>query len=162
MGQPVRARRVARYSRRQEILGSVVGSCAGASIGLVCLLNALFSWLGLAQPGAFLLAFTLVAIPVFTVMTGRTSNGAGWRKFCFAVGYAALACMFVSIGYYGAGTTIGLVGLSLATSWYHSLWFTGAYVFGEKLGGVRAAVGATVLEGALGFTAFVIVRLLQG
>jgi len=54
-----------------------------------------------------------------------------------------------------------LVGLSLATAWYHGVWFTGAYVWGEKLGGVRAAVGATLIEGALGFTAFVIARILQ-
>jgi hypothetical protein len=55
-----------------------------------------------------------------------------------------------------------LMALSAASACFHATWFTGAFVLGEKLGDVRSAVTATTVEGAAGFTAFVIFRMIHG
>ena len=79
----------------------------------------------------------------------------------FALSYALIASSLCGLAYWDAGGTIGLLALSAATGWYHATWFTAASVVGNRIGSARAAVIATTLEGAVGFTAFVVFRLLQ-
>jgi hypothetical protein len=54
------------------------------------------------------------------------------------------------------------MALSAASAYFHATWFTAAFVFGEQIGSLRSAVAATTVEGAVGFTVFVIFRMIHG
>jgi hypothetical protein len=79
----------------------------------------------------------------------------------FALSHALIACLLCGLAYKDAGGLFGLLALAASTGWYQATWFTAASIVGDRIGSARAAVIATTLEGAVGFTAFVVFRLLQ-
>lgn len=159
MAQPGRARRdsVSRPAWRHWT-GTLAGSAAGGGIGLVNVLGAI-TGRGASQPWSFILAFAIaggaaVALAVF-LATGEIE-----RAVPYTVSHLALASILFATAYETAGTPIGWLSLAAASGYFHSTWFTAAFMIGQSIGGIPAAVGAAVLEGSLGFSAFVILRLL--
>ena len=144
-----------------QIKGGVCGSLAGGGIGIVYGLTALFQSGGLDGRLAFPIAFALVGGTTFAV-TIWLKTGNRPRAAVFGTLHAIVAITLCLMSIQGAGTYFALLALAAATAWYHATWFTGAFVVGDKLGSTRAAVTATTIEGAIGFTVFVLFRMIHG
>ncbi len=165
MGQPPRARqRVNHYSFREEIGGTLLGAAAGSGIGLVYALDRLFrSWL--PQPFAFLLGFSLVGgtwigLSTYLRFSGGEQAKRRNRAVLTAIVHAILAAGLSLAVFWSAGTPAGPVFLAACCGFFQSTFFTAAFVIAQKIGGPRAAFGATTLEGAVGFALFVVARVL--
>src|SRR5262249_60143543 len=79
-------------------------------------------------------------------------------------GYAVFYAMVVSLMSYvvvHAAPIPALLALSALTGTYQATWFTAAWILGAQFS-TRAAVIATTLEGAVGFSAFIVFRMLHG
>lgn len=167
MGQPRRALgTLERYTKRQEVIGTVLGFLTGAGIPLVIGLEHLFHF-WLPQPFSFVLAFGLIGgtwIGGSTYLRFEPDQGAVTvRRLTIAilchVGFASAIILFA---YRNAGSLAGSIGLAASNGIFHSTFFTSAFVVAQRKGGVRAAFWATVFEGAGGFTGFLLFRLLHG
>jgi hypothetical protein len=161
MAQPANAGGAAVPGRWREIAGAAAGSLAGAGIGLVYALTAALGSLGMGGPAAFAIAFAAVGGTAFGaavwLKTGTVRKAAAFAALLAGVALALFGGAFAL-----AGGASGLVLLAAATGLYHATWFTAAFVVGQRIGSRRAAVAATTIEGAVGFTAFVLWRLLHG
>jgi hypothetical protein len=163
MMQPAKAAAVVPTSRRRLLLGTLAGAGMGAGIGLVRAISvALTDW-GCPQHLAFIVAFALAgsAVFAFTIRLRMPKLRKG-KPLVFALLYAAVAAALCGLAYQNAGGSFGLVALAASTGWYHATWFTAASVVGQRIGDARAAVLATTLEGAVGFTAFVVFQFMHG
>jgi len=162
MAQPTKAAGLPRRSRRRLILGAMAGSGMGAGIGLVRLTSAGLVHFGCPQHIAVIAAFMLLGSATFaSTIRLRMPQLQKFKLVLFALSYALIACMLCGLAYRNAGGGLGLTALAASTGWYHATWFTAASVVGDRIGSARAAVIATTIEGAVGFTAFVVFRLLQ-
>jgi len=162
MTQPAKADAAGRTSQRRLLLGSLAGAAMGAGIGMVRAVSTALAHWGWPRHMAFTAAFALVGSAVFAfTIRLRMPRVRKQRLIVFALAYAAVACALCGLAYRNAGGGFGLVALAASTGWYHATWFTAASVVGQRIGDARAAVIATTLEGAVGFTAFVVFRLLQ-
>ena len=159
MAQPGRAqRRSYRFSRVKVIAGSLIGALAGSGIGAIYGLSRALGR-GIGRPAAFIIAFSVVgALWMFASTAIRT--GSQRRGMVVAMLHSIIGASLVAIAFSYAGTPEGLVALAASTGFFHSTFFTTAFVVGERLGGYRAAFAASAIEGAVGFTAFVISRML--
>jgi hypothetical protein len=103
------------------------------------------------------MAFALVGGAGFGASIGlgraRDTSSALRYAMMFAVTVVAL-CYAVE----GTDGTAALIALSALTAVFQATWFTAAFVVGLQFSR-RAAVLATTLEGAVGFTIFIIVRM---
>lgn len=163
MMQPARAAAVGQTSRRRLLLGTLAGSAMGAGIGLVRGISVVLTHWGCPQHLAFIAAFAFTgsAVFAFTIRLRMPKMRKG-KQLLFALLYAAVAAMLCGWAYQNAGGSFGLVALAASTGWYHATWFTAASVVGQRIGDARAAVFATTLEGAVGFTAFVVFQFVHG
>ena len=163
MAQPAKAGGAPEPNWRRTALGAVAGACMGAGIGLVRLGSGLLIHFGCPQAIAVIAAFIAVGSATFAfTIRLRVPLVAGRRLVLFMSCYALVSTALCGLAYVNAGGRSGLLALAGATGWYHATWFTAASVVGQRIGSARAAVIATTLEGALGFTGFVVFRLLHG
>jgi hypothetical protein len=163
MMQPARAAAVGQTSRRRLLLGTLAGSAMGAGIGLVRGTSVVLTHWGCPQHLAFIAAFAFTGSVVFAfTIRLRMPKMRKGKQLLFALLYAAVAAMLCGWAYQNAGGSFGLVALAASTGWYHATWFTAASVVGQRIGDARAAVFATTLEGAVGFTAFVVFQFVHG
>jgi hypothetical protein len=156
MAQPGRARRrYDRFSQRKVIVGSLLGALAGGGIGAIFGLTRALG----AGVTSFVVAFSSVgALWMFGSTAIRTRN---WRRgVVVSILHTIVGALLVTTAFSAAGTTVGLMALAASTGFFHSTFFTAAFVVGERLGGYRAAFVAAALEGAVGFTAFVVSQML--
>jgi hypothetical protein len=160
MAQPQRAKRNVEYPGVwKEISGALLGAAAGSGIGLIFLCNGLLGSVT-AQPTSFVLAFAIVG--GFWMGLGAFVRTRDIRRAIVAAAcHVAVACILFETAFWSAGTSAGLLALAAATGYFHSTWFTTAFVLGQWRGGVRAAVAATTLEGSIGFASFIVTRILQ-
>jgi len=112
---------------------------------------------------AFMAAFAMIgsATFVFTIYL-RMPQVRREKLARFAVMHTVVSCTLCGLAYQNAGQGLGLLALAASNGLYHATWFTAASVVGNRIGSVRAAVIATTLEGALGFSAFLMFILLRG
>jgi hypothetical protein len=159
-GLPLGEQHAVRSHRRTWLRGTVYGVLVGAFIGLTFGLTQLLQRNGLTPPTAFTTAFAFTGSLAFggTVWM-RTGNRR--RTAVFATIYALVAVAVCTSASAHAGTLGGLVALAGASGLYHATWFTGAFVVAGRFGTDRAAVAAATIEGAIGFTAFVLWRVMQ-
>jgi hypothetical protein len=156
---PGQATGVEHATTPRTVLGGLVGSTTGIGIGLTLGSTYLLQHFGASQVSAFLMAFGLFGGCTFALMVGITQR----RK---AAGVALLTALFVLISstiIYSAARIDGIAGLvllAMGNAIFQALWFTAAHVVGSHFS-PRAAVIATTLEGAIGFTAFIAIRLLS-
>jgi hypothetical protein len=163
MAQPIRAGAAPAANRRRVVLGSLAGSCMGAGIGLVRLVSKMLAHFGCPQGIAVIAAFVAIGVAAFAFTIRLRMPAVPTPRLISLVScYALVAAALCGLAYVNAGGRSGLLALAGATGWYHATWFTGASVVGNRIGSARAAVIATTLEGAVGFTAFVVFRLLHG
>jgi hypothetical protein len=167
MGQPQRARqRVNHHTPAQELGGAALGTLTGAGIGLVYGLDRLFrAWM--PQPFGFLLSFLIIAatwigFSTYLRFDFLTKKQRRRRAIVTAIVHSVLAAGLVAGTFWSAGRPAGPVVLAATCGFFQSTFFTTAFVVGQKMGGARAALAATTLEGALGFAAFVIARVWHG
>jgi hypothetical protein len=163
MAQPIRAGGATEVSRRRSLLASIVGSSTGVGIGLVRLISTVLNYAGCPQHVAFIIAFALIgsATFAFTIQIRRPQLRNG-KAAMFALVHAGITCLLCGVAYETAGAAMGLIALSASTGWYQATWFTAASILGNRIASARGAVIATTLEGAVGFTAFILARLLHG
>jgi hypothetical protein len=162
MAQPTKAGPTQKTSRRRLVLGAMAGAGMGAGIGLVLLISKILSHLGCPQHIAFIAAFTLIGSATFaSTIQFRLPRLPKGKLMIFALSYALIASLLCGLAYRYAGGSFGLLALAASTGWYHATWFTAASIVGDRIGSDWAAVIATTLEGAVGFTVFVVLRLLQ-
>jgi hypothetical protein len=163
MAQPERAgaHTVANPSLTAQMKGTVCGSLVGGCIGIVYGLTALFESGGLDRRLAFPIAFALVGGITFAA-TIRLKGGGPARAAIFGALHAMVTVALCVVSIRSAGAYPSLLALSAATAWYHATWFTGAFVIGGWIGSTRAAVTAATIEGAIGFSIFVVFRMLYG
>jgi hypothetical protein len=155
-----------RWFRNQRTLaGIVVGILAGSCIGLVYGLTQLFSLaaerFGAPPAGSFMVAFALMGGAVFGTTTWVRTDSSP-KAWTFGVLHASVAlglCLLLLRLPEGIRM---LISLSAASAYFHATWFTAAFIFAARFASVRSAVVATTIEGAVGFTAFVIFRMLHG
>jgi hypothetical protein len=163
MAQPVKAGAAPAAKGRRVVLGALAGSCMGAGIGLVRLLSKILAHFGCPQGLAVIAAFIAIGTATFAFTIRLRMPGVAARRLVSLVScHALVAAAVCGLAYANAGEWSGLLALAGATGWYHATWFTGASVVGNRIGSARAAVIATTLEGAVGFTGFVVFRLLHG
>jgi hypothetical protein len=161
MGQPYRASEDGPHRGvREEIGGALVGATAGVGIAFVYLANRALS-LVISQPYTLMAAFLIVG-GLWIGLSTYLSVGGVLRSAISGGSHGIVGSIILGVAFWKAGTPAGLVALAAATGYFHSTWFTSAFIFGEWKGGVRAAVAAAVLEGAVGFTGFVVSRIVQG
>jgi hypothetical protein len=161
MGQPQRAMATGgRLSRRKEVSGALLGAAAGGGIGLVYLFSRIFA-LMTDQPTAFILAFALIG-GLFMGASTFLRVGGIQRPIVAGASHVLVATALFEIAFWTAGHPAGLFALAAASGYFHSTWFTTAFILGQWQGGPRAAFAATTGEGAIGFAAFVVARILQG
>lgn len=164
MAQPQRAseERLRRITWK-EIRGAAIGASSGAGIGLVYGLDRLFQvWT--AQPTALILAFLLIAgvwigVSAYVRFESRTNMGKIKRAISTGTTHAAVVGGLIAIAFWTAGTPSGQIFLSASNGAFQSTFFTAAFVIGQRHSGSRAAFAAVLLEGALGFTVFVVLRI---
>lgn len=164
MAQPQRASE--ERSRRitwDELRGAAIGASSGAGIGLVYGLNRLMHvWF--AQPTALIVAFSLVSgvwmgISTFLRFEPKTGSGIAKRAVSTGITHAVAAGGLIAVTFWTAGTPIGRILLATSNGFFQSTFFTTAFVIGLRHSGPRAAFGAVLLEGALGFTVFLVLRI---
>jgi hypothetical protein len=166
MAQPQRARGTGTpFTTKSEIGGAIVGAMTGAGIGLIFGLNQLLQ-IWIAQPVSFLLAFVLVGglslgCSTYLRFASIPSTARLKRAAITGLSHAVIAGAVFALAFWRAGTTSGLVLLAASCGLFHSTFFTTAFVVGQRRGGTRAAFAAAALEGALGFTGFVLYQILH-
>lgn len=166
-----------------DFLGGAVGALVGASMGIIFGLNVLLNSFGLSSVTAFTLAYGVVGSTVFstTIWLAKKSarrntadeygvagdaHGEGFRDSGLGgvALYAVLYFIVVAVMSYvavSAPATIGFLALFALTGVYQATWFTGAWALGTQFSS-RAAAIATTLEGAVGFSGFMVFRMLHG
>ena len=158
MSQPGHTcRKFYRFSRKKGSSGTVVGNLAGGGIGAIFGLAAFLSNY-ISTPDAFLISVSLVSaiwMGVATAIRNRSMISGVVNGIVHASVLAGLA----AVAFANAGTITGFVALAAACGFFHSVFFTTAFVVGERLGGYRAGFLAAAIEGAAGFTAFIILRM---
>lgn len=160
MGQPLRAKAQDEHPGvLREIDGGLLGAAAGSGIGLTYLLNRILAPTN-HEPNAFILAFALtggiwMAVATF-IQTRQLSRSVSTAAFHVLVASILFKSVFST-----AGGSLGLLTLAAASGYFHSTWFTAAFIVGQWRGGVRAAFVATTLEGSVGFAVFVLARILR-
>jgi hypothetical protein len=141
--------------------GILAGACIGLVYGFTQALAPVFQQFEAEPIESFVAAFGLIGGLIFGATTwARTRNAQKGAAFgvlhtCFAV-----ALCFLVIN--APDGVARLIALSAASAYFHATWFTAAFVLGEQIGSVRSAVVATTVEGAVGFTVFVIFRMIHG
>jgi hypothetical protein len=111
---------------------------------------------------AFIISFALIGSATFAITIQLRRPQLRKRKAAlFALGHAGISCLLCGLAYQTAGEAIGLLALSASTGWYQATWFTAASIVGDRIGSARGAVIATTLEGGVGFTVFIVARLLH-
>lgn len=148
---------------RAVVEGFIVGGGGiGCVYGLTVVLGNHF-----AATDAFMVSSAVVGGVWFgaTVLM-RTRHLPSLTRVTKAIGFVA-AHVLIGWGLCAAAFTmgtgaLGLIFLCAATGWFHSTFYTTSFVIADERSGSRAATLATALEGAGGFTAFVIIRLLFG
>jgi hypothetical protein len=161
--QPARAVGAGPRSRARLLFGVLAGSSMGAGVILVRLASNCLCRLACPAPAAFILAFAAVGGAAFALTLRLRFGSMPKSKLAlFASSYALLACILCGLAYEHAGSGFGLLALAASSGWFNSTWFAAAWIVGERIGSTRAAVGATTVEGAMGFTSFVLFRLLHG
>lgn len=167
MGQPHRAwNRVNRWTIGEQWLGGVLGAMSGIGIGLVYAFNRLLTnWV--TQPIAFVIAFGTVGwvwIGACTYL--RFHQLPRKQKLARAFGAGGLHSISGAVLIWGAavtaGSTAGFLLIAACCGFFQATFFTSAFVIGLRIAGARAALIATTLEGAIGFAAFVITRMVHG
>jgi hypothetical protein len=171
MGQPRNAAGcVARsqwawFDNHPTLAGMGCGILAGSLIGLVYgfdqALATVIHQHQMEPAMSFVGAFAVLGGVVFGVTTWART-GSCQKGVRFAILHASFAVALCVLVIRVPNGLPLLMALSAASAFFHATWFTAAFVLGEKLGSVRAAVTATTVEGALGFTAFVIFRMIHG
>jgi hypothetical protein len=163
MMQPAKAFGGFEASRRRLLLGTLAGAAMGAAIGLVRAISVALTHWGFPQHLAFIAAFAFTgsAVFAFTIRLRMPRLRKG-KLLLFALSYATVAATLCGWAFQNAGGSFGLVALAASSGWYHATWFTAASVVGQRIGDARAAVLATTLEGAVGFTAFVVFQFMHG
>jgi hypothetical protein len=168
MAQP-RAARVQDQpiSRKSEIVGALAGSAAGFLIGAVLGLTQLLEHFGVADVTAFSSAFALLGSVTFagTVWLRLRSDPGGRSRttktmILFGAAHAIVTLFLLTLAFGFPDHLIGAIGLAATTGWFHATWFTAAFLVGATVGSTRSAVIATTIEGAVGFTVFVLIRAL--
>jgi hypothetical protein len=151
MMQPARAFGAFEASRRRLLLGTLAGAVMGAGIGLVRAISVVLTRWGCPQHLAFIAAFAFTgsAVFAFTIRLRMPRLRKG-KLLLFALSYAIVAATLCGWAYQNAGGSFGLVALAAST------------VVGQRIGDARAAVLATTLEGAVGFSAFVVFQFMHG
>jgi hypothetical protein len=162
MAQPAKSSGAPKTSGRRRTLGASAGAAMGGGIGMVAAIAAALTGWGWPRHIAFIAAFVLLGSATFAfTLRLQMPRLRKKRLILFGLSYALVAGTLCELAYQNAGGAYGLLALVAATAWYHATWFTAASVVGQRIGDARAAAIATTLEGALGFTAFVVFRLLQ-
>lgn len=159
MGQPERATAdVANATTARDLLAGGIGSAAGVGIPLVLALQHVLQST-LPASSAFTLAFVLIGSPAFGGAVWYRTGG--WQRgVAFAVGHALIGgALLHAVFALSADSSLTLTLLAGACAWYHSTWFTCAFLAGRAAGSPRAAVWAALLEGVGGYTGFLLVRL---
>lgn len=166
MAQPQRAHGTGTpFTTKSEIGGATVGAMTGAGIGLIFGLNQLLQ-MWIAQPVSFLLAFVLVGglslgFSTYLRFASIPRTARLKRAAITGLSHAVIAGAVFALAFWRAGTPSGLVLLAASCGLFHSTFFTTAFVVGQRRGGTRAAFAAAALEGALGFTGFVLYQILH-
>jgi len=158
MAQPARATPFERVPPLLEARAIAAGVLMGGAIPLVLGGARLLESLGVAPAPAFIASFATLGAIAMTQMIRPTDAGRT-RAVVFGLGHAVLTSLLCAMAFAYASTPIGYLALAATTAWFHSTWFTAAFVVGGALGSPRAATIAAAIEGAVGFTAFVLVRM---
>jgi hypothetical protein len=162
MAQPSKAGPRTGESGRRVAIGAIAGACMGAGIGLVRVFSWLLTRAGWSGRAAFIAAFAAVGCVVFlSTLKVRLPRTSGTRLALFGLAFCLLSSSVCTVAFVEAGSFIGILALAASTGMYHAVWFTGASVVGNRIGSARAAVIATTLEGAVGFTAFIVFRMFR-
>jgi hypothetical protein len=109
-----------------------------------------------------ILGFGIVGGTVFCLTAAVHLKTSWQRTMWVGLTNVAIEGALIWTAFAGAGSFYALIALSMATACFQATWFTAAFVAGYRIGGVNGAVVATTLEGGLGFTLFVTIRLLSG
>lgn len=166
MGQPHRARARARqWTIRQQSLGAVVGTLSGAGIGIVYALTTILSrWFSAVSACAAALAVVGAAwlgIATFLRFVELPARARRVRALSTALVYAVSVISLLEAATH-VGSLAGCILLTASCGLFQSAFFTAAFVIALRIGGTRAALVATTLEGSAGFTIFIIARLIHG
>jgi hypothetical protein len=143
---------------KRDVVAAVVGSLSGGAIGLTWAVTSALSSIGMGEAGAFVLAFLVLgsaAVAGFVWLVSRRLALSIPSAVLYAVGTGLLCLATFGL----SGTTAGVVALSATMATFHATWFTLAFVIGRTLGSSRSAVWAAVLEGAVGFSVFMLLRV---
>jgi hypothetical protein len=143
-------------TKPRPILGGLLGSFAGAGIGLTFAVTTGLRSLGLSPVLAFLGGFGVVGGTAFGVMVWRAQARSPLQAAGFAVVFVCLSALIFYAAASGNGA-LGVILLAVANAVFQALWFTCAHVIGSTFGN-RAAILSTTLEGAVGFCGFLAVR----
>ena len=117
---------------------------------------------------AFVLVGSLMFLGVVWLRTRYLT-----RSLVYACVHGVCSWAIMQMAFSMAGSTSGLIAITIACAWYQATWFTSAFIFGEKLteafnakyfpskiglSSVQGAVWAAILEGVGGYLGFVIVK----
>jgi hypothetical protein len=152
---------VARWRKGNlDLLGIACAMLVGASIGLVKGLTELaVGFGGIAPAAAFGGAYASIGALVFAATIWLAMRRPFKTCCLYALGYflgVSLLCYLAT----NAPAPFNLMFLASLSAIYHSTWFTGTFVVGS-LFSRRAAVVGAALEGAGGFSVFVILRMVS-
>jgi hypothetical protein len=146
-------------TRAVDIVGGLVGSLAGVSIGAIFGFYSLTTHSGLSPVAAFSLAFGAVGGVVFCLTIWLAKKRNLREAAYFGLAHSAVVVpLCLAVAYYHG--SFQLILLSVLTALYHATWFTAAFIVGARFSR-RAAVIATTLEGAGGFMGFIFYQMLQ-
>jgi hypothetical protein len=153
------------FRNHPSFAGIACGILAGAGIGLVYgftqALAPVFQQFEAEPTESFVAAFGLIGGLVFGTTTWARTRSAQ-KGAAFGVLHAGFAVALCFLVIHAPDGVARLIALSAASAYFHATWFTAAFVLGDQIGSVRSAVVATTVEGALGFTVFVIFRMIHG
>jgi hypothetical protein len=166
MAQPRRA--IARQepvSRFRSVLGGLVGSSVGAMIGIAFAITTLLRHVGGSEFVSFAMSFTILGgattATVIWLRFGLTNRSGLLRAAVFGLAHVVVSCALFAAAFNSAGSWEGTLALAAATAWFHATWFTGAFIVADTVGSIGSTLAATTIEGAIGFTAFIVVRVFR-
>ncbi len=148
--------------------GAGIGFFAGGAIkGVQALTQAFVKYGHLEPPKAFACAFALIAgLAMAAMIAWRTKKSPGviLRATTAGLIHAAIAFSLTVATFTAANHSYTFVSTCLVCAtcgYYHSTWFSGAYVIGEALSSTRGAVIAAMLEGIPFYLAFLVSTMLH-
>jgi hypothetical protein len=159
MAQPERAAGKA-VSNTQILKGTLYGATAGLGLGIIYGLTEAFRVLGIRPHIAFTLSFVMIGTAAFlrTLHFVKIQNT---NRCVFCGLYICLALATLTMAF-TQNAPANWIFISMGCGIMQSTFFTLAYMQGHSLGGYRAGIGSTFLEGAFGFTVFILIRALTG